>query len=262
MAGYWRDGAESQVSDILRVLLSLPSSSPLILTLAPGVYHATLTHHPGALVRRLSPAAGDGGTWANWFWFDSFRLGRLVWLRAMAPLALGLSVGVVAGLALVNLLVAARGAGPRQLFRGQLQPLPQRALRLLVWAASVGIGLILGLTAAPRWETLLLAANAPPFGMADPIFGLDASFYVFILPVLNAGRGWVIELVILVTIAVTGQYILQTGASLRRGRSASTVAAGPSGAPRQPAVASSPRLLDRAFGALRPSGAVARRMPM
>jgi hypothetical protein len=157
--------------------------------------------------------------WANLFWFDSLGVGRILWLRTLAPVALGAGVGLVAGLvALVNLLVAARQARPRPLYRGQLQPAPPVLVRLIVWAASAGIGVLLGLSAAPRWEAVLLALNAPAFGIADPLFGMDAGFYVFILPLIGLVRGWLIELLIAVAAAVAGLYVLQTGSSLRRGQ--------------------------------------------
>ncbi|MCC6627047.1 MAG: UPF0182 family protein [Chloroflexi bacterium] len=157
--------------------------------------------------------------WATWLWFDSLGVARLLWLRTGAPLVLGLGAAAVAGLvAAANLVLAVRHAGPRDRYRGQLPPLPPAQLRLLLTGATLAIAVLLGLTAAPRWEALLLALHAPDFGVDDPLFGLDAGFYVFWLPLLNAARGWLVELLVIVGAAVVAVTVLQTGSSLRQGQ--------------------------------------------
>ncbi|MCX7855748.1 MAG: UPF0182 family protein, partial [Anaerolineae bacterium] len=47
------------------------------------------------------------------------------------------------------------------------------------------------------WLNFLLFRHAVPFGLADPIFGRDVSFYIFRLPVYGLLAGWFLALFIL-----------------------------------------------------------------
>jgi uncharacterized protein len=67
----------------------------------------------------------------------------------------------------------------------------ERLGRPLVLGIGGGLALLMGLAAAGTWETALRAFNGEPFGVTDPIFSNDVSFYVFLLPVLEAVQSWV-----------------------------------------------------------------------
>lgn len=67
-----------------------------------------------------------------------------------------------------------------------------RMLRLI----AVFFGLLFGLSASGHWQTFLLYVNAEPFGRSDPIFGLDYSFFVFRLPLIE----WIVGTVMALTI--------------------------------------------------------------
>ena len=80
---------------------------------------------------------------------------------------------------------------------------PRNVIRLLVAGAVAVSALTLiiagpafGAAAAARWEVFLLLFNRVSFGFADPQFGLDASFYVVTLGVLNFVQGWLLGLAI------------------------------------------------------------------
>ncbi|PJF46301.1 MAG: hypothetical protein CUN48_14490, partial [Candidatus Thermofonsia Clade 3 bacterium] len=62
--------------------------------------------------------------------------------------------------------------------------------------------LLMGLNVAGEWPQLLLFLNQSDFGVADPVFGRDVSFYVFTLPVLTIARGWLQSVVIATIIMV------------------------------------------------------------
>ena len=159
------------------------------------------------------------GAWATWFWFDSLGLTSVLWMRYTGPLVLGLAATLLAGLfAGLNLLVASRQVRGEPRYIGQQLPIPPALNRLIVVVAATAIAVVLGMTAAPEWEEVLLAVNAPAFGVSDPLFGMDVGFYVFRLPLLEAGRGWLIQLIVLVAAAVVGLYALRTGMSARYGR--------------------------------------------
>ena len=94
-----------------------------------------------------------------------------------------------------------------------LLSLPPDVIRLLsvavaaVSALTVLIaGPIFGTAAAGRWESFLLLFNRVPFGVSDPQFGLDASFYVVTLGVLNFAQGWLLGLAITTIVATLAFY--------------------------------------------------------
>ncbi|OGR84269.1 MAG: hypothetical protein A2901_03625 [Elusimicrobia bacterium RIFCSPLOWO2_01_FULL_54_10] len=66
-------------------------------------------------------------------------------------------------------------------------PLPQISglkpfLRTLFWVFAFMVSLVAANWAAGRWEMFLKFQNAVSFGVLDPVFGRDISFYVFSLP--------------------------------------------------------------------------------
>ena len=67
----------------------------------------------------------------------------------------------------------------------------ERLGRSLVLSLGAGLALLMGLAAAGAWETALRALNGGSFGVTDPIFTNDVSFYVFRLPLLEAVQSWV-----------------------------------------------------------------------
>lgn len=78
----------------------------------------------------------------------------------------------------------------------------------------IGIGALLaiafGLNAAGAWDVWLLGLTWVPFGVPDPLFGRDAGFYVFTLPLLRAVHGWALAAVLFATAAVLGEYLAQS----------------------------------------------------
>ncbi|MCL1898870.1 MAG: UPF0182 family protein, partial [Micrococcales bacterium] len=74
--------------------------------------------------------------------------------------------------------------GPKQpvdKYRELFEPLRKPALVVI----PLLMGLFAGASAQGHWTEVLLAINSKSFGQTDPQFGLDMSFYIFILPVLR-----------------------------------------------------------------------------
>ncbi|MEX0974122.1 MAG: UPF0182 family protein [Bacillota bacterium] len=59
--------------------------------------------------------------------------------------------------------------------------LPRRARRWILLPAAV-VGVLGALAAYTQWHVVLAFFNQTPFGVADPFFGKDVSFYIFGLP--------------------------------------------------------------------------------
>lgn len=66
-------------------------------------------------------------------------------------------------------------------------------LKPLVFAVPLVLSLMAGLVAGQRWDIFLKFLNRVPFRQADPIFGLDYSFYLFTLPLLSMAKNILVE---------------------------------------------------------------------
>lgn len=108
------------------------------------------------------------GLWVMWEWFRDLGYESVLWTQWQARVALFFIGWAMAALFLgLNAWLAARAAG--------------RSPRLWLGLA-LAAGFLFGLAAQGQWERALLALNAEPFGVRDPIFGLDVGWYVFQWP--------------------------------------------------------------------------------
>ena len=72
----------------------------------------------------------------------------------------------------------------------------------------VSAGLFAGASAAQQWATVQLWAHQVGFGTSDPQYGLDLSFYVFVLPAVRFVVSFLMAVVILAGIAgLATQYL-------------------------------------------------------
>jgi uncharacterized protein len=124
-------------------------------------------------------------------WFDEVGYGSALWTRIRAIVTVRLVTGVLGGvIVLVNLWAVARHLGPVHLRRryGNLE-ISEQVPRVYVRAGMLGAALLAGWwlsgIAFPGNAALavLAWANRPTWGVADPLFQRDLSFYVFSLPV-------------------------------------------------------------------------------
>lgn len=144
--------------------------------------------------------------WANvyteWLWFDSLGYLSVYRTRLFAEAGMYLLGTVLAGLVLwVNGWLV-----PRRVLRGVprfvgVEGQRARLVRGVTLAVLIGGGglaaLAMGSWASSAWLTALTAVRAVPFGLQDPIFGLDAAFYVFRLPFYRFLAAWLLVLVVL-----------------------------------------------------------------
>ncbi len=161
----------------------------------------------GVLVALFVVFISTIGIYTDWLWFDS--LGQLstyqtsLWTRAGLWLAGGLLVILVL---VVNwFLIPRRLLGQLRLRLQSRQQhrltIGSRALTIIMRAVVTFVTLVMASEASTRWMTFLTFHHAVPFGLSDPIFGLDASFYVFRLPLYHFLVGW---LLVLITVTLIG----------------------------------------------------------
>ena len=60
-----------------------------------------------------------------------------------------------------------------------------RRLQVLILVASILLSIFAASSGSGQWENFLLLTNATSFGIADPLFNKDVSFYIFSLPLLT-----------------------------------------------------------------------------
>ena len=68
------------------------------------------------------------------------------------------------------------------------------------------LALLFGTIAQANWHVVLQFFNGQPFGMADPVFNKEISFYVFSLPFLQLVRGWLLSILIVTLLSTVGVY--------------------------------------------------------
>jgi uncharacterized membrane protein (UPF0182 family) len=159
----------------------------------------------------------------DWYWFDGLGF-QVVFLRELwAKVALGTVVSVITLVFFyVNLSVAQRGLVPDPpvvTFSPNAAKVDvTQALRRATWPASIALGLVFGLSAANGWLHMLRFLNSTPFGIADPVFGRDISYYVFTLPVIMGATAFVMGLAILALSMTVPLYLLRRDIVIARKR--------------------------------------------
>ena len=159
----------------------------------------------------------------DWWWFQEIGY-QAVFARPLITSLLlflvvgGLTFGVLYG----NLRMAQRGLVPYPVVLRFAQNQPRvdltRPLRQLTFPVSLVVGVLAGLGATSAWDLVLRFLNATPFGINDPVFSRDIGFYVFTLPALGAGLGFISTLLAISLILVVPVYVLRGDILLGPGR--------------------------------------------
>lgn len=152
----------------------------------------------------------------DWLWFDS--LGQLptYLTRFWARLGLwGISLALALGALALNWLVIPRRnlAAARVHLRdrrGRGVTIGPRRIVYAIGVLATLIALLMASEAASRWMEALRMRFGRSFGYRDPVFGMEAGFYVFRLPFLRFLVGWLLALLI-VALLGTGLVYLVAG---------------------------------------------------
>jgi len=172
------------------------------------------------------------GFYADWLWFNSVSFTK-VWQTTLFTKAwLFVLFGLVTSLVIIaNILIAYRSrpvfapltieADNLERYRAQIEPVK----RMGFLAVAVGLFYFAGTAGSQLWEPWLLWRNATPFGVKDPQFNLDISFFAFSLPFYQALIGWAISTLILSTLASAAVHYLYGGIRPQSVGEKSTVAA-------------------------------------
>lgn len=138
------------------------------------------------------------GLRARYLYYASMGQTAVFWTPFVAQLVLFLG-GFALGSVLVGVHIPGWVAAARHLDRLGA-PIARRA----GLALTLLVGLISGLVAAGGWQDVLLWLHGQRFGVTDPVFGLDVSFFVFTLPLVDALQGFAWAGVIIGAIGALG----------------------------------------------------------
>jgi len=179
----------------------------------------------GALVALFVLFISTVGIYTDWLWFDSLGQLRTYQTRLWTQVGLWLASAllVIAVLAVNWSVIPRRLLGQLQLrLRGHTHPrftISPRGLTIILGVVVAFVTLVMASEAGGRWMTFLTFRHAAPFGLSDPIFGLDASFYVFQLPFYRFLLDWLLGLIIMTLIGTALVYL----AAQRMGEGAATM---------------------------------------
>lgn len=153
---------------------------------------------------------GCAGFLTNWMWFDSLGYEKVFWTKFLSQLEIGVPV-FLAAILLVRIYL--KSLKKHYFIEVESHEIPdEKRLNKISWGMSVVFGLLVGLTAgASTWMDFRQFANATSFGLKDPLFHLDISFYVFKLAFLTKANNIVLGIVVGVVIITLLYYgILMT----------------------------------------------------
>jgi hypothetical protein len=144
--------------------------------------------------------------YTDWLWYISMeQLGTYltrVWGRV--GLWIGGALLVLAVLAVNWIFLPRRLLGRVQLrIQGRQQrniTIGSTVLTIVLSILGILVALAMASEAAGKWMTFLTFSNATSFGLSDPIFGLDVSFYIFRLPFYRFLVNWLMGLVVVTII--------------------------------------------------------------
>jgi len=151
------------------------------------------------------------GFYSEWLWFNSLGYGDVYTTILRTKVLVFFSAAIIFCILFLGNLVLATRLVPKTeahfwpwAIVRRLQP----TFRLSVILGTVLLSLIFGLAAQGNWEVVLRFFNGQPFGIADPVFHREISFYVFSLPFLHSLRGWLLGALIITLIGSSGVYLL------------------------------------------------------
>jgi uncharacterized membrane protein (UPF0182 family) len=172
------------------------------------------------------------GFYVDWLWFNSVGFTD-VWTTVLTTkVALFVIAGLLTSFIIsLNVYIAFRRrpfyvptsveADNLERYRATIDP-----IRKLAFAGIVLVLFYFGGTSATNlWTSWLLFRNSTEFGVQDPQFGLDISFFAFRLPFWQTLIGWGISTLILATLASAAVHYLYGGIRPQVPQERTTVAA-------------------------------------
>jgi uncharacterized protein len=153
--------------------------------------------------------------WTDLLWYRSVGFSAVYTTQLQTKVLLFLGAGLLVALAVgANMIIAYRTRPPYHTLSMEQQSLERYRLavepyRKLIVVIGLGVlGLLTGSSAAGQWRLWLAFTHRTPFGIKDPQFGEDISFFVFTYPFLRLVLSYLFFTVVFsIVVAVVVHYL-------------------------------------------------------
>ncbi|MFC1908782.1 UPF0182 family protein [Chloroflexota bacterium] len=151
------------------------------------------------------------GFYTEWLWFDNLGYGSVYSTILRTRMLIFFIAAIIFGILVWGNLVLATRLSPKG--RANIWPWAvmgylQRLVKLNVILGTVLLSLIFGLVAQSNWQVFLRFFSGQPFGVTDPVFFKEVSFYVFSLPFFQLLQGWFIGALVVTILSTAIVYTL------------------------------------------------------
>lgn len=190
---------------------------PIPRTIGPSWWRNRSFWIISAIILLLLSLSWIVNTYTDWLWFTELDY-QDVWIKQWAVQAVSFVAAfiIAAAVLLLNWHIARRRA-----IRTTPSHNPQ-FLRMsgIGWFIN-GVGLLLAFgfagTGGGSWELFLRYVYRVGYGVADPIFNQDISFYLFELPVYSFLQGWLLSLLFMTLLGIAAIYVINYLPDIQRG---------------------------------------------
>jgi len=151
------------------------------------------------------------GVYTEWLWFSSLSYGSVYTTVLKTKLLVFFSAAIIFAIVFLGNLVLATRLAPKTETQFWPWTIVRHLQKMLRWNVLLGtalLSIIFGLVAQGNWEIILRFFNGQPFGITDPVFHREISFYVFSMPFLYLVHGWLLGALIVTLLGSTGVYLL------------------------------------------------------
>ncbi len=154
------------------------------------------------------------GWYSEWLWFSSLGYGSVYTTILKTKVLVFFSAAIIFCILFLGNLVLATHLVPKteaRFWPWTIVRRLERIVRLNVILGTAMLSLIFALVAQGNWLTVLQFFNGQSFGITDPVFHKEISFYIFSLPFLNLLHGWLLGALIITLLGTAGVYLLSYG---------------------------------------------------
>ncbi|MFM7897812.1 MAG: UPF0182 family protein, partial [Actinomycetota bacterium] len=155
-------------------------------------------------------------------WHQSLGRTDVFWGVLLTRLGLATAFTLVFAVVLaVNMWIADRlrpefvPATPQERALAGYRQLTSRRRWTLRAIVALLLGFMIGSPAAAQWQDWALFRNTVPFGLKDPLFSQDVSFYLMRLPFIEFVVDWSFAALVLITLVTAGVHALNGGIRLQ-----------------------------------------------
>jgi len=137
--------------------------------------------------------------YTDWIWFNSMGF-QGVYRKVLVTKILLFIIGFFLTFILIGTTLFFANKNTKGNIRSTITVLLENLINKTVIAGTILVSLVLaiimGVTVSSKWELFLRFTNAESFGLLDPLYKRDVSFFIFELPAYSFIQGWMLALLV------------------------------------------------------------------